>query len=177
MSKPAVEGKPTKKGFGASAIIIAMLGAIGAVAMLPSTIILLLGMIPTAVAYTVDSSRERALGRVVMCMNFAGTLPCLLKLWQQGHTVANALDIMTQPIMMALILIPTAFGWMIYSYVPYLVVGIVRRKAEARIRTLTKFQDDLVEQWGPGVAGNVIKQQQPASEQNSVETIPAEISA
>ena len=145
--------KPAKKGFGTKIIIICMIMAIGAVAMLPTTIIIVLGLIPTWVAYVVDDSRDRSLGRVVLCLNFAGVLPSLLRLWQHGHTTTNALNIVMEPIMMALMLIPAAFAWMIYSYVPYLVVGIVRRKAEMRIRSLDKSQEDLVEQWGDRVTG------------------------
>lgn len=138
---------------GFKALVTCVVMAVAAIAVLPTTIVFALGMIPTAVAYFVDSTRERALGRVVLCLNFAGVLPSLLKLWQKGHNVNTALDIMTQPIMLAMALLPAAFGWLLYFYVPYLAVGIVRRKAEARIRTLERYEQELIDQWGPPVAG------------------------
>lgn len=154
MATNASTVKPSgKKGFGFGVILVCLLMALGAVALLPSTIIISLGMIPTAVAYFVDNSRERGLGRVVMCLNAAGVLPGLLRLWHQGHTVSNALEIACEPIMMALVLVPSAVGWMIYGYVPLLVVGLVRKKAEAQIRALEKAQENLIQQWGPAVAG------------------------
>lgn len=162
MSKPAAAPPPSakpaaKKGFGAGAVAICVIGAIGAVAMLPTTIIFAIGMIPTAVAYFVDTTHEKSLGRVVLCLNFAGLLPCLLRLWHQGHTVDNAIDIILQPMMAAMVLIPAAVGWVIHAYVPLLVVGVVRKKAEMRIRSLERNQQDLIEQWGPGVTGNTPK--------------------
>jgi hypothetical protein len=93
----------------------------------------------------------------VFCLNFAGVLPALLKLWSQAQTVDAAMDIMTQPFMLAIMLFPAACGWMLYSYMPYMVVGLVRRKAEARIKTLEKYQQELVDQWGQIVTGQPVK--------------------
>jgi hypothetical protein len=159
---------PAKKSMKIQSIILCVILAICAVKMIPTTIVVVVGMVPTAVAYFVDTSREKGLGQVVLWLNFAGVLPALLRLWQSGHTVSNAMDIITQPIMLAVILFPAAIGWMLYAYVPYLVIGVVRRKAETRIKTLEKYQQDLVEQWGVSVAGGALQPKPPEDDIKSV---------
>lgn len=166
-TKPEPKAAPAKS-FKIQSIILCVILALCAVKLMPTTLIVVIGMIPTAVAYFVDSSRDKTLGPVVLCLNFAGVVPALLKLWQQGHTMNNAMDIITQPIMLAIMLFPAAIGWMLYSYVPYLVIGVLRRKAEARIKTLEKYQQELVDQWGVSVAGSALKTEAPAAEQASL---------
>jgi hypothetical protein len=144
---------PAKKGMKAQSMVLCLILAALAVKLMPTTLVVVIGMVPTAVAYFVDSSREKSLGPVVLWLNFSGVLPALLKLWQQGHTMSNALDIIMQPIMLAMMLFPAAIGWLLYSFVPYLVVGFVRKKAESRIKSLEKYQQDLVDQWGSEVSG------------------------
>ena len=143
---------PKKAGRGIMGVVMAVFFAIIAVSMLPTTLILVVGMMPAAVAYFVDTSRERSLGPTVLFLNFAGVLPSLFKLWQHGHTVDRALDLIMQPTMMLIMLLPAAFGWMLYFYVPMLVSGLLRRNAEMRIRRIEKDQEYLIEQWGSAVA-------------------------
>lgn len=134
-------------------VILAVFFAMMGVAVLPTTLILVVGLVPSAVAFFADTSRERTLGMTVLTLNIAGILPLLLKLWHQGHTNQQALDILMNPMMLLFILVPSGCGWLLYQYMPYLVIGIMRRKAESRIKTLEKYQEDLVEQWGPTVTG------------------------
>jgi len=153
-NKPAAPvAKPVKKSMGAKGMFIGMVAAVSAVAMMPTTLLVVVGMIPTAVAYFVDNSKEKSLGPVIFYLNFAGVLPSLLKLWKNGHTVANSLAILMDPMMLALMLVPAACGWMLYAYIPYLVTGIIRHKAEMRIRTLEKYQQELIDHWGHTVSG------------------------
>jgi hypothetical protein len=53
-----------------------------------------------------------------------------------------------QPYMMLIILLPTGFAWILYSYVPLLVSSIVRRNTETRIKNFEKEQEYLVDEWG-----------------------------
>jgi hypothetical protein len=149
----AAAAKPNvRKNRGVLGIVTALFFAMAAVSMLPTTLVIVVGMMPTAVAYFVDTSPQRSLGPTVLFLNFSGVLPTLFRLWKSGHTVDRALDIILQPTMLLLMYLPAAFGWLLYAYVPVLVSGILRRKAEMRIRSLEKDQDYLVEQWGSAVA-------------------------
>ena len=172
------ETAPKKKGSGAlGGLSVAIIMAVCAVAMLPTTILVVVGMIPTAVAYFVDTSRELSLGPTVLCLNFAGVLPTLLKLWKEGHTVTNALDIITMPLMLMLILLPAACGWLLFNYVPYLVIGFIRRKAQNRLTDIDKYQKDMVEQWGSVVTGSVPRIEIPAAQQAAKADLDPSLSA
>lgn len=170
-AKPAPEATnaPAKKG-GIMGMILGVFAAIMAVMMLPTTLVVVIGLVPSAVAFFVDTSRDRMLGPIVMSLNVAGVLPLVLKLWQHGHTMNAAVDILTEPFMMALVLTPSAFGWLLFNYTPQLVSGIMRRRAESRIRTLEKYQEDLVQQWSNAVSNGqaIAKPKDETTSKNSV---------
>lgn len=160
--KPAVPSAknetPKKGGFSVGGIIVGVTMAVLAVAMLPTTIILVIGMVPTIVAYFVDTSKERSLGPTVFYLNFAGVLPVLLKLWKQQPNINTAIELLTDPFMLLMMLAPAGFGWILFSYVPIFVSALIRRHAEMRMQTLEDDKQKLIEQWGPEVAGTSVKQ-------------------
>ena len=140
--------KPGKKKGGLMSFVVGLMIAIGAIVVLPSTLIFAIGMVPTAVAYFVDSSRGRTLGPTVCFLNFAGVLPALLTLWRGSHTIPAAVSVLSQPTVILLMLVPAALGWLLYGYMPLLIGGILRRRAESRIRGLEKEQEALITAWG-----------------------------
>ncbi len=152
--KPA----PAKKsGKNFAFIFSSMFMAILAVMMLPMTLIILIGMIPSFVAYFVDTTRQRTLGPTVMYMNFAGVLPVLLKLWKLSPNMNNATELLTDPFMLFLMLAPAGFGWILFIIIPPMVSGVLRRRAEIRMQTLENDQKKLIEQWGNEIMGTQAK--------------------
>lgn len=140
-------------GFGIAGILGGVFLAVIAVFMLPTTLLLVIGMIPTVVAYFVDTSKQRTLGPTVFYLNFAGVLPVLLKLWTQKPNINTALDLIMDPFMLLMMLAPAGFGWLLFLYIPPLVSGLMRRRAEMRINLLESDQKRLIEEWGQEVAG------------------------
>ncbi|MDB5477527.1 MAG: hypothetical protein JWM96_22 [Alphaproteobacteria bacterium] len=140
-----------KKSNRMGSVVLALIFALMAVKLLPTTLVIMIGLIPTAAAYIADTSKARDLGATVLAMNVAGMFPALLKLWHGPHTSPRALEIMTQPLMLLMVLIPAGFGWLLFYFVPYLISGLMRRKAEARIKSLEEYQEELVTKWGSEV--------------------------
>src|SRR4051812_49913471 len=64
---------------------------------LPSTILLAVGMIPTAVAYVVDRDPDKTAPMTVGGLNFVGVVTFLVNLWQAGHTMAALSKVLTDP--------------------------------------------------------------------------------
>lgn len=149
--KPDPKAPKKKRKGGIASIFVGLLIAMGAVAVMPTTLIFVVGMVPTAVAYFVDNSRDRTLGPTVFFLNAAGVLPALLTLWQGNHTMSAAIDVLAQPTVILVILLPAAIGWLLYGYTPLFIGGILRRRAEMRIRALEKEQESLVSAWGAQV--------------------------
>lgn len=158
-----------KKRGAALGMIFGVVAAVMAVAFLPTTLVVVVCMVPTAVAFFVDSSRQKMLGPTVFVLNAAGTFPAVLGLWRHGQTVDAAIDILTQPLLLLLAFAPAGFGWILFLYTPYFVGGLMRRKAEARIRSLSKAQEALMEEWGAPVTNGVAK---PATEGIKVSEAP-----
>lgn len=154
-STPPASDKQSGKG-AAWGIGVGILFALLAVVLLPTTVVIAVGLVPAAVAFFVDSSRERLLGSTVLCMNAAGVLPAVLRLWKQGHNMDTAIQIITQPIILTVILVSSGVGWLLYIYTPQFVGKLVRKRAEMRIRALEKYQKELVDHWSPAVAAGIL---------------------
>lgn len=152
---------PAKKNKGtAIGLVAGIILAIMAVLILPTTILVTIGLVPSFVAIFADNSRERLLGPTVMALNLAGIMPALTRLWQQGNNVDTAIELLCQPMILLMILIPAGIGWLLFLYAPVLISGVMRRKAELRIRTLEKSQADLIEQWGMTVTGTSAREKE-----------------
>jgi len=149
--KPANE-KPKKKGTFAG-LMLGILMAVMAVVFLPMTLVVVVCLVPSAVAFFVDTSRDRLLGPTVLLLNAAGVVPALFSLWQHGHSMGAAVGIVTQPTILLIALLPSGLAWMLFNYTPFFVSSILRRKAEMRIRAIEKYQEAMVKEWGPEVMG------------------------
>jgi hypothetical protein len=125
---------------------------VSAILLMPTTLIFIVGMLPTAVAVFVDNSRERLAGLTLGCMNFAGVMTPLLQLWKTGHSVDIAISILVQPYMLLLMYGGAAIGLLLYINTPLMVSGILRRQATNRMKTIERTHAELQEEWGQEVA-------------------------
>lgn len=158
-------------------IIIGTVLAIMAVIMLPTTIVIMVGLVPSAVAFFVDSSREKLLGTTVLSLNVAGVLPAVLRLWKTGHHMENAISLISQPSVLIMVLIPSGMGWLLYIYMPQIASKLVRKRAESRIRSLEKQQKELIEQWSVAVTNGVPINPEEAPEKPKVESTEGSVTA
>jgi len=120
---------------------------------LPTVLVLGLGMLPTLAAMMVDQRREKYTTLCVGCMNFVGVLPFVAQLWSEDHSYAKAFEIMADPFAWLTMLGAAGLGWCIYLLAPGVVSMGIAMRIEQRIGRLRRRQRELVEEWGPGVAG------------------------
>ena len=147
-----------KKSQGILGLIVGLLMAVLVVAMAPTAIVVMVGLLPTFVAVFLDPSRERMAGVAIGALNFAGTLPALLQLWRGENTMGSAVNLITNPYMLLLMYAGAAIGWVIYWQLPPLIGQMVRGKAELHLKKLDEKQLDLITEWGPPVAGGLQKE-------------------
>jgi hypothetical protein len=138
----------------ATKTIMFVLVAGGAVMFLPSMMLLVVGMTPTMAAWLTDRRREKYATLCVGCMNFTGVLPFLIELWTQDHTYEHAFQVISSPFTWLVMFGAAAIGWAIYFVAPGLVGMFIAMRADQRVERLRRRQRDLVEEWGPGVAGS-----------------------
>lgn len=149
--------KRKKKNLSFVSLFFALTVTITAVYMMATTILLFLGMLPTAVAVFTDQDKEKTAGMTVGAMNFAGVLPMLMKLWEKGHTVDMSLRIIGEPSNMILMFGGAAIGWLIYLNVPPLISVVLKKNGEGKVKAFDEEQKRLIEEWGPEVADDAMK--------------------
>jgi len=153
---PVKKKRPVaKKNKGAGFLILGVTVLGSAALFLPTTIILMIGMLPTAAAAFVDKSGKNLKALTVGGMNLAGTMPFLFDLWASDHTMGNAFRLITNPRTIIVIYCAAAIGYMIEWAMTGIVTAILSQRAEMRLRDIKKAQDRLVQKWGPEVTGEL----------------------
>ncbi|MEM7679476.1 MAG: hypothetical protein AAF182_00525 [Pseudomonadota bacterium] len=128
---------------------------ISAVVFLPSTMLLIVGMAPTFVATFIVRKNRRSKAVTIGSMNLAGCIPALLHLWTKGHTIEKSFDMMSNPMVVVIMYIAAAFGYILYWSIVTVVSGVMYQKAVKETDTLRKAQEDLIKRWGLEVTGEV----------------------
>lgn len=121
---------------------------------LPTMLVLVVGMLPTVVAYATDRRREKYAALCVGAMNFCGALPFVIDLWTKDYSFDGALAMISDPLVWLAMYGAAAVGWGLISITPSMVSVYVQARTEARIARLRQRQKDLIEEWGPSVAGS-----------------------
>ena len=124
---------------------------ITAMLFLPSTILLSVCLIPTFVAFIVDSHRQKTAWLTVGAMNLAGAVPIWFSLWEMGHTMQMAFYLIFTPKTIFFSYGGALIGWIIYHNVTPFVAAIILGKNEMRYKAIERRQKELIKKWGKEV--------------------------
>ncbi|MFQ5775918.1 MAG: hypothetical protein ACE5GS_15460 [Kiloniellaceae bacterium] len=153
-ARQAKPGKSAGKGGGNSRAVLTAILLLPVVAvLLPTCVVLLIGMAPTAVAYMVDRAREKHLAVTVGLINFCGTLPGVADLWREGQAYAAAERVATDALFWLTSYGAAAVGWLIYLALPLLLANYYAVTSGRRMEALRRRQAELIKAWGEEVAG------------------------
>jgi hypothetical protein len=133
-------------GRGLMTLLILLLPA--AVIILPTSMLLLAGLIPTIVAIIVDRDTEKSAALTVGAMNLCGVAPFIVQLWQQGHTIALAMRMLSTPHIWLVMFGAAALGWVMYFFIPQIVVAVASLRAQSKIKELEERRALLIADWG-----------------------------
>ncbi|MBI1301675.1 MAG: hypothetical protein GC137_08465 [Alphaproteobacteria bacterium] len=120
---------------------------------LPTSFLLLVGLIPSWVAVFIGAITRGTRPATVVAMNLAGCMPFVMKLWSQGHTFENAVYIVSNTQVITIIYTAAFFGYLIDWVVTGLVASYLYQKGRARMRVIKSRQEELIEAWSKDVAG------------------------
>ena len=121
------------------------------IAALPTSIVIVVGMVPTIVTLIVDVTPGRYLTRCVIGLNVAGMTPFLHSLWTGANDVTTAVGIVTNPVAWLIIYGASAIGWMLFLGLPGAVAVFETLNAKRRIYILQEKQRSLLEEWGDSI--------------------------
>jgi hypothetical protein len=131
-------------------------GLVCSVLFAPTTLVFLVGMMPTIASNVVDKTRQKSRTTCVAMMNFAGVLPFLLELWMSAapNSIDYALSIIAQPKVIIIIYVIAASGYAIEAAVSGMVANIMQQKAKSRLKVIAVMLIELKDRWNDYVDGN-----------------------
>ena len=121
---------------------------VAAVIFLPTSMLLLIGMLPSVVAFVVSARISGAKVSTVTAMNLAGCIPFIFKLWSGGNDFEASMDIVTNARYVSIMYTAAAFGYMIDWVVTGIVSSFLYQRGIKRMEAIKKRQKELKDQWG-----------------------------
>ena len=145
---------PKKKSGGFISLIVGI--ALFSAFLLPTELLLFVGMVPTMVTAVTDGSKGRYGVIAVSVPNLAGVLPFLIELWRHGggigHSLAPAVKILADPTNILIMYGAAGGGSLIYYYVPRFIGIFTGYRAQGEIAARRALQRKLEAEWGADVA-------------------------
>lgn len=144
------------------AIIAWVVAPLVCLAFFPTILLLLIGMAPSIVAYIVDKRPRKVKARSISYLNFAGCLPYALKLWMGQNTISGVLELVFEPSVLMIMYSSAAVGWMLNFIMAPIMSAYLAVQHEAKIRSISSRQEDLIKEWGSEVKGQYTQEERPA---------------
>ena len=143
---------PARRGSEALGLFAACAGILClSVVALPVCVLLVVGMIPTIVAYIIDQTPRRTLTLTVGPLNLAGTAPYCFQLWF-GVDTMHALGLYVSSVWVWLVMyVAAAIGWLLHLGMPVIVHFLLERSLDGRKAKLVVMQRKLRAEWGDDV--------------------------
>ncbi len=122
---------------------------------LPSTFVVVIGMLPTLVIYIFDKSENKNKSFTVGAMNFSGVFPYLIEVWKQSGSMDLALGYLQDPVTIIVMYSAAALGYGIDWLSRLFISSVVKEKAKMRIKRIQSQKEDLIKRWGQKVDGTI----------------------
>lgn len=124
---------------------------LGFVLALPTVPLLIVGMIPTAVAFFVDRSPGKSAAICVLGLNFAGVAPFIAILWRGSNTLTQSFSMLGDVYVWFVMYGAAALGWLLSMGLAPLVASFLKILAAQQIAALRAQQAELRDEWGIAV--------------------------
>lgn len=114
----------------------------------PTMIILAIGMIPSVIATFVNPARVRGSIAAMIALNLAGVIPVIGFLWQRGHSIDQALNLLSDVFMWLIMFGGAGIATFLIWGVPIVVQAFYEVQASQLIKRLERRRTKLIEEWG-----------------------------
>lgn len=129
--------------------------AVLSIVFLPTAVILFVGLIPSFVAFFVDSTPKKTKAVTVGSYNVMGCVPFMLDLWEVSGDLDVAIDILFTPLTLVVIYAAAAVGYFIYWGAGLVISSFFYQQGQSRRSDIVKRKQELIERWGRDVTGVV----------------------
>ena len=129
--------------------------AVLSIVFLPTAVILFVGLIPSFVAFFVDSTPKKTRAVTVGSYNVMGCVPFMLDLWEVSGDLDVAIDILFTPLTLVVIYAAAAVGYFIYWGAGLVISSFFYQQGQSRRSVFVKRKQELIERWGRDVTGVV----------------------
>lgn len=137
--------------------LVIIVGSVAGIVLLNvGFIFLLLGFLPTVVAYFVDETPHRDLYKTVRASNLAGMLPTLAEMTKSHYPGAALQVAMSDPKTWLMVYGSAALGWGLIWLCRWVAYLSMLATGEARIIMLEHAQKELIDEWGEELKEYVI---------------------
>lgn len=146
---PAAATKPAKKG--GSGYMFSLIGLILVGLMIfaaPSVLLIVVGCIPSMVAFVVDREPVRNATLTVTAANVAGVAPFVVELLMTGPTMVRAIAMVSDVFVIAVMFGAAGIGWLMVISMPKVASVYLEVTNETKIKLMRREQQRLVEEWG-----------------------------
>lgn len=133
--------------------LFVLVGIAVLIVFLPTTALLIVGMIPTMVAFVVDRQPGRNKTFTIGVMNFAGCFSYVLDIWLHANSINYSLFLLTQPKTYVVMYAAAAIGYVIDWGITLIVSAILVQRSEMRLKKIEKEKEALAQRWGKDVDG------------------------
>jgi putative effector of murein hydrolase LrgA (UPF0299 family) len=124
--------------------------ACGAVVTLVTPTALLAGALlaPGLAALATDHTPGRPVARCVLLSGLAATVAPVRELWEEGHTLAGSLALLTDPSTVGVAWTAAAAGWLLCELTPIFVRLMLDAGARSKTARLRAARERLETEWG-----------------------------
>ncbi|MBT3551758.1 MAG: hypothetical protein HOO19_04085 [Rhodospirillaceae bacterium] len=148
----AEEPVAAKKGASFKPILWGFMFTVAMVSFPGLVLLVVVGLVPTFVAFMVDKAPKKYLAFCVAGMNLSGVFPAMIDLWQGANDIKAAVNIITNVFELTVMYAAAAFGWLIYMAIPPVVAALMAVAAQQRIMQLRASQREMINEWGQDIA-------------------------
>lgn len=140
--------KVSFKGF-----ILLLCVVVSMILFLPSTFLVVIGMLPTFAAALIDKDPAKNKTFTIGAMNFAGCFPYLMGLWTVSNTMEKAMDYIANSETIIVMYGAAALGYLINWLITMGVASLIIKKSKMRIKKIEDEKEALEKRWGKEVNG------------------------
>lgn len=153
-SSPPSPGTPKQSGTLGAKLMLVCSMLVGA-AFLPVAVIFIVGMVPSIVAFFVDSTREKTRAFTVGLLNFVTCFPFMLDVAMKTQTLSSAYVVLMDPLNIVIMFTGAVAGYFLDWTMAGISNVIMTAHAKNRLEAIDKRQAELKRRFGPEVAGDM----------------------